>query len=432
MAGKLWSWGYNGNGELGDNTIVSKSSPIQSITYGSDWKNVACGYYTPMAIKTDGTLWCWGDGSNGALGNNNTNDVSSPVQTVAGGTNWAKISSGTYYDHSFAIKNDGTLWGWGYNDSGELGTGETANKSSPVQTICGGTNWRDIASGGRHTAAIKTDGTLWCWGDNSNGNLGNNNTTNVSSPVQTVTGGTNWKQVSSGERIVFAIKTDGTLWGWGEGNNGQLGNNSTLDVSSPIQTVCGGTNWKSVSCGNEHVAAIKNDGTLWMWGYNNFGQLGNDNTSSISSPIQTICGGNNWKTVSCGFRTTAAIKNDGTLWLWGEGGDGQLGNDSELNISSPVQTVMGGNNWVSVATGYLSTFAIEEVPTQTVVKSCANEACGTTVGFSCVNKSSNVCTCATWRFFFPQCTRANIVSGTCNGRAGAYVAAITVCNQNLF
>ena len=83
-------------------------------------------------------------------------------------------------------------------------------------------------------------------------------------------------------------------------------------------------------------------------GYNNFGQLGNDNTSSISSPIQTICGGNNWKSVSCGFRTTAAIKNDGTLWLWGEGGDGQLGNDSELNISSPVQTVMGGNNWVSV------------------------------------------------------------------------------------
>ena len=160
------------------------------------------------AIKTDGTLWTWGYNAFGELGDNTTTNKSSPVQTVAGGTNWKQISGGS---GTAAIKTDGTLWMWGYNSSGQLGTNDTTDRSSPVQTVAGGTNWKQAfcnkTLSGAFTSGIKTDGTLWMWGDNSNdGNLGTNNLTSSSSPVQTVAGGTNWRMVSLGRSIAMAIR----------------------------------------------------------------------------------------------------------------------------------------------------------------------------------------------------------------------------------
>ena len=163
----------------------------------------------------------------------------------------------------------GNLWLWGYNNYGQLGNNTTVNKSSPVQTIAGGTNWKSVACGYYHTAAIKTDGTLWSCGYNGYGQLGNNSVVNKSSPVQTIASGTNWKSVVCGHSHTAAIKTDGTLWVCGYNNVGQLGDNSQVHKSSPVQTIAGGTNWKSVSAGLYHTAAIKTDGTLWLCGYNN-------------------------------------------------------------------------------------------------------------------------------------------------------------------
>jgi alpha-tubulin suppressor-like RCC1 family protein len=279
------------------------------------------------------------------------------VQTVAGGTNWKQVAPGIY--HTAAIKTDGTLWTWGQNTYGQLGDNTTTHKSSPVQTVAGGTNWKQVACG-NHTAAIKTDGTLWTWGRDNYGQLGDNTTANKSSPVQTVAGGTNWKQVSSGTNHTAAIKTDGTLWTWGRDNYGQLGNNTTANKSSPVQTVAGGTNWKQVAGDATHTAAIKTDGTLWMWGYNLYGQLGNNTITSKSSPVQTVAGGTNWKQISCGYHHTIAIKTDGTLWTWGYDNYGQLGNNTITSKSSPVQTVAGGTNWKQVAGGGYHTIAISE------------------------------------------------------------------------
>jgi alpha-tubulin suppressor-like RCC1 family protein len=211
------------------------------------------------------------------------------------------------------------LWLWGYNNFGQLGDNTIAGKSSPVQTISAGTNWKLVGGGFYHTAAIKTDGTLWTWGRNSFGQLGDNTAVNNSSPVQTIAGGTNWKQVSGGGFHTAAIKTDGTLWLWGRNDNGQLGDNTIAGKSSPVQTIAGGTNWKLVGGGWYHTAAIKTDGTLWTWGRNTYGQLGDNTVANKSSPVQTIAGGTNWKQVSCGANhTTAAIKTDGTLWTWGQ------------------------------------------------------------------------------------------------------------------
>jgi len=157
------------------------------------------------------------------------------------------------------IFSEGGLWTWGYNFYGGLGDNTVTNKSSPVQTITGGTNWKQVAGGTLHTAAIKTDGTLWTWGDNEYGELGDNTVTNKSSPVQTITGGTNWKQVAGGSFHTAAIKTDGTLWTWGYNGNGGLGDSTVTNKSSPVQTIAGGTNWKQVAGGTLHTAAIKDD-----------------------------------------------------------------------------------------------------------------------------------------------------------------------------
>ena len=207
------------------------------------------------------------------------------------------------------------LWSWGRNNYGQLGDNTITSKSSPVQTIAGGTNWKSVAGGWFHTAAIKTDGTLWLWGYNSSGQLGDNTITHRISPVQTIAGGTNWKSVAGGSYHTAAIKTDGTLWTWGRNDYGQLGDNTITNRSSPVQTISSGTNWKSVAGGWYHTAAIKTDGTLWLWGYNGTGQLGDNTVTHRSSPVQTISGGTNWKLVACGWNHTAAIKDDSNDYI---------------------------------------------------------------------------------------------------------------------
>ena len=365
VGNQLWLWGLNSAGQLGTNDIVHRSSPVQTVSGSTNWKQVSVTDSHTAAIKTDGTLWLWGQASNGRLGTNSSGLVhrSSPVQTVSGGTNWKQVSAGG--SHTAAIKTDGTLWLWGNNrddgdqPGGQLGENYTAiTKSSPVQTVAGGTNWKQVSAGGYHTAAIKTDGTLWLWGDGLSGRLGDDSAESRSSPVQTIAGGTNWKEVSAGTYHTAAIKIDGTLWLWGRNNSGYLGIDDTANRSSPVQTISGGTNWKQVSAGSDHTAAIKTDGTLWVWGSGLYGKLGTDDIVNRSSPVQTVSGGTNWKQVSAGTFLTAAIKTDGTLWLWGGSGSGGLGTDDIVARSSPVQTIAGGNNWKQVSGGTSYTAAV--------------------------------------------------------------------------
>ena len=309
---ELWACGYNLYGQLGDNTsLTNRSSPVTTAAGGTNWKQVASGAFHTAAIKTDGTLWAWGLNNNGQLGDNSSlNSRQSPITTIAGGTNWKQVACGYYY--TAAIKTDGTLWTWGQNNNGQLGDNTLTNRSSPVTTAAGGTNWKQVACGYYHTTAIKTDGTLWTWGYNFFGQLGNNNTVSYSSPVTTIAGGINWSQVSCGFMHTTAIKTDGTLWTWGKNDFGQLGTANTVSYSSPVTTIAAGTDWKQVSAGKNHTNAIKTDGTLWTWGINNLGQLGTNNTTIYSSPVTTIMGGTNWKILNIGsYNHSVIIKQSG-------------------------------------------------------------------------------------------------------------------------
>ena len=356
---ELWVWGRGDEGQLGDNTATNKSTPVTTFAGGTNWKQVDVGYHC-AAIKTDGTLWTWGRGADGRLGTNTTTNKSTPVTTFAGGTNWKQVSSGGL--HCAAIKTDGTLWTWGRGNEGQLGDNTTTSKSTPVTTFAGGTNWKQV-SAGYSTSAIKTDGTLWIWGTGDSGRLGDNTTTTKSTPVTTFAGGTNWKQVSSGYSYTAAIKTDGTLWTWGNGTEGRLGDNTTTNKSTPVTTFAGGTNWKQVSVGYRHCAAIKTDGTLWTWGQGTSGQLGNNAVTNKSTPVTTFAGGTNWKQVSASdlFGLCAAIKTDGTLWTWGRGDEGQLGDNTATTKSTPVTTFAGGTNWKQASAGGFHCAAIKSV-----------------------------------------------------------------------
>ncbi|HQF79165.1 MAG TPA: chromosome condensation regulator RCC1, partial [Spirochaetota bacterium] len=310
--GTLWAWGYNYYGQLGDGTTANKSSPVQIGGGSTDWASVSCGNDHTVAIKSNKTLWAWGYNSSGQLGDGTIENKLSPVR-IGVSTDWASVSCGR--DHTIALKLDGTLWTWGNNGFGQLGDGTTgSNKSSPVQ-IGSSTDWASVSCGISHTVAIKSNGSLWAWGYNNSGRLGDGTTANKSSPIQ-IGVSTDWASVSCGGGHTVAIKSNGTLWAWGYNYYGQLGDGTTANKSSPVQIGGGSTDWASVSCGNDHTVAIKSNKTLWAWGYNGSGQLGDGTTGNKSSPVQ-IGSSTDWASVSCGGSHTVAIKSNGTLWAWG-------------------------------------------------------------------------------------------------------------------
>ena len=358
---ELWIWGLSSSGQVGDNTFVNRSTPVTTFAGGANWKQVSCGRSHVAAIKSDGTLWTWGSNGQGQLGNNAAASRLTPVTTFAGGTNWKQVSCSEF--NTAAIKTDGTLWVWGSPTNGMLGINDfNFNRSTPQTTFAGGTNWNQVSCGKFHTAAIKTDGTLWIWGQNTRGQLGvglNDVTTRATPvPVTTFVGENKWKQVACGDTHTAAIKTDRTLWTWGSNGSGELGNGGNVFngtcIPQEIQGISEGflvKTWKQVSCSGSATAVSKTDGTLWMWGSNYSGGLGNNTTTSTNTPVTTFAGGTNWKQVCIRGGSSVAIKTDGTLWVWGYNPAGLIGTNDATQRNTPVTTFAGGTNWNQVSCG---------------------------------------------------------------------------------
>ena len=230
------------------------------------------------------------------------------------------------------------LYVWGQNINGQIGLGDTANRSSPV--LLGSENWsasaRAVIGGAQSSGAIRADGTIWVMGANNNYQLGTGNNTAYSSPVQ-LGALTNWLKATGGNYHTHTIKTDGTLWAWGRNALGQLGlgDSGATSRSSPVQ-VGALTTWLEVSAGYAFTVGITTDGKLYAWGYNTWGSLGIGNNTNQSSPVQ-VGALTTWASVACGQITTYAIKTDGTLWGWGYNNVGQVGDGSTTVRSSPVQ-----------------------------------------------------------------------------------------------
>ena len=309
------------------------------------------GAYACNAVKSDGTLWVWGSDSYGQLGVNGLGAQSSPIQIPG---SWKASSQGNY--NAGAIKTDGTLWTWGYNNQGALGQNQgpgTVGQTSSPKQVGSNNNWKAIHMDNGLAVGTKTDGTLWCWGNGSSGQVGNNlkgPAQRYSSPVQVGTD-TDWGDTVGGAwSCLYAFKTNGTLWVWGENDQGQLGFNQGYAYlngkSSPTQLEAGsGRKWTKVVGGyTSYFIGIKNDQTMYTWGNQtgSYGNLGHNQTNgSRSQPTQIP--GTNWKDCSASAMMCSAIKTDGTLWSWGYNHQGQLAHNDIVFKSSPTQ--VPGTKW---------------------------------------------------------------------------------------
>lgn len=294
------------------------------------WKTVKSGDFHTLGIKTDGTLWAWGDNTYGQLGDGTTTNRNTPTK-IGSSADWQSIFPGDLC--SFVIKTDGSLWAWGINVSGILGDGSTTDRHIPTR-IGNDYNWKFVSNNAYNTLAQKNDNSIWAWGSNGNGTLGNGSTIDSFIPVQ-VGNETTWKSISAGALFSTGIKNDGTIWAWGSGYFGELGNGILGNANIPTQV--GILNdWASISASYHTILAKKIDGTLWGWGLNKYGELG-DNTTNRSNYPKQIGTSSDWDIIGIGPGNSYGIKTDGTLWTWGANTAGQLGNGNFNNNYSPSQ-----------------------------------------------------------------------------------------------
>lgn len=363
----LWCWGRESYGELGNGaTTTTQAVPVQ---IGSDtWKKVSAAAFNTCAIKSDDTLWCWGGDYSGSIGNGGVaGDQNAPYQVGAG--LWKDISVGYSSANSSpgsanvcGIMNDDTLWCWGENMGGAVGNGNTTDQTSPVQI--GADTWRMVVAGHRYACAIKiSDDSLWCWGQNVSGRLGNGNTTDSYTPVA-VQGGYAWSDVavSSGlfNSSTCAIRDNNALYCWGGGQYGLVTPGTLTDSNtSPVDTGLGG-NIQAVSVAERSACILRNDGAILCWGDkdDDGNHAANSDTGMTLGPVasndewkQVFTGGDDSNTgVSCG------IKQDDTLWCWTAGGTDVVPNGMNIQIDRPVE-VNGGGSWLMAGIGHYGDFA---------------------------------------------------------------------------
>ena len=367
----LWTWGLNTSGELGHGGTTTVSSPVQVGT-DEDWVNAQCGMFYTLAIRNNGTLWGFGKNNVGQLGDNSTTVRSSPVQ-IGTDEDWLDaVLSPNQYNCS-AIKADGTLWTWGSGSFGRNGLGNTSTVCVPTQ-VGSETGWADCHGTDQAGAFIKQNGTLWTTGRGTGGALANGDASvNFSTPVQ-VGSLTDWKLLHGKFRGMYCVKTDGTLWTWGEDDDGANGDGgSDVTRSSPIQ-IGSDTDWKEPfgTMGNTG-GCLKTNGELWGWGHGrgggwahndeNVSGLANATTPQVYENLEGGGGDTDWQGEhrirgclgsSDGHQGT--VKSTDELYMWGSQDNGQLGIGNTTRINSPVQV---SGSWYRVATGTEHTVALK-------------------------------------------------------------------------
>lgn len=336
----LWACGNNSNGQFGNGTYDNSTAPVKVM---DGVIGAAAGKDFSLILKSDNTLWACGSNSFGQLGDKTYVSTAEPVKVM---DNVRAVAAGPNY--SLAIKKDNSLWAWGNNTYGQFGNGKNTGSEYPSQVL---TNVSQVAAGINHVLAVKADGTLWAWGNNGKGQLGTGNYNPSFVPVKVMD---KVKAAAAGNDYSLAVKTDGTLWAWGNNVSGQLGDGTTTAVTLPkkvmtdvIGAVSGSgytdseTNTSGTSISTKRGGmvsfAIKKDNSLWAFGNNSYGQLGNGTETNSLLPIKIM---DNVKTAALGSFHALAVKNDKTVYAWGKNNYGQLGINTTDNANKPCSLAM--------------------------------------------------------------------------------------------
>lgn len=374
----LFAWGWNDHAQIGLGGNATTTSFVQTVTAVApligNWKMSKGNFFTSYGIRGDGTLWAWGGNTAGNLGQGtaSTTEIATlPIQ-VGSSTQWAAVYPGSTGGSAAiaAVRTNGTLWMWGINGSGQTSQSTTTfptsvNTPTQVGVL---TTWKKAAITSLTTVALKTDGTLWAWGGDSFGvlgqGLGGNATSSATTTILQVGVGTTWATIDGGNNLIVALKTDGTLWAWGANASGQLGQGgaTTTHINTPTQ-IGTDTDWVDVAAGSTFGIARKSNGTLWAWGDNTFGQMGNGVASSTNpqtSPVQ-VGSATDWIAMRPNGAFVMALKSDNTLWAWGSNGYGVQAGNVTLggNVTTPTQ-IGTSKSWTQLGTGFRHVLALQE------------------------------------------------------------------------
>ena len=416
--GTLWTWGLNNNGNLASGTTINRSSPVQVGTL-TTWTKVVSTLLGVVALQSNNTLWSWGNNQYGQIGDNTTISRSSPVQISTPISAWIDINA--FGTTVFASGNNNIIYGWGRNQNGQLGVSDTISRSSPVQVS---TNRplpnSDLFSGIDVQSVYTNSGVLFMMGLNTSGQLGDNTISNRSSPVQIGSlapnivsisrtiipspvqlNSSSYTQISAGYSFSSALRTDGTIWGWGDNSQGQLGQSDTISRSSPTQL--GSLSYNALYAGFYNIFGTQNDTTI-VTGQNTYGMLGNNTQTSRSSPVQMGTADGNfynrpvrigllssWAFVNSSLRNSMAIDILGRLYMWGDNSNGQIGDITTSNRSSPLQ--IGTNSWIIGSVSEIYTTAIR---IDNTLWAWGNNAFGQLGDSTTVNKSIPIQITGNW------------------------------------
>ncbi|MCL2438511.1 MAG: hypothetical protein FWC99_05440 [Coriobacteriia bacterium] len=357
---EIMAWGTNTMGQLGLGVTGGNRLTPEQVGNRTDWVQLAVSSSHTVALSEDGELWSWGSNQNGQLGLGDLTSRNEPTR-IGTDNNWVRVSA--YGAHNLALRDDGSLWAWGANGAGQIGNNTTSapldGVRSPVR-VGTANNWTDVAAGNTFSFAVNDQGQLWGWGSNTAGRLGGNLPLTQYLTPQRIGTGTHWESVSAGNVHTVMITDAGHLYAWGSNPSGQLGNGDFgTGADRAVPTRIGtADDWVQASAGNAQTFAINEAGQLWGTGGNTNGELGLGVTDVRRTTLQRVPGDHVWRYVAHGRTQAAAITESNQLWMWGGNLHGQLGQGDVGNATNRnVPTRVGlAASWIHVATG--SSFTI--------------------------------------------------------------------------
>jgi alpha-tubulin suppressor-like RCC1 family protein len=355
--GYTWTWGLNNYGQLGNYYILSVCTPVSIKGAKKTFCKVDTGTYNVVTIDYKGQVWSWGYNAYGQLGNNATQSEISPVSILGVKKTFCEIAGA--YTHSLGIDNRGLLWAWGYNNAGQLGVYSVTSKRTPVSILGAKKTFCQISSGDYFSIAIDNRGLVWGWGNDIYGQLGDYSITCKCTPLSIMGAKKTFCQINSDYYSVMGIDNRGLVWSWGYNNYGQLGDNSITNRCTPVSIMGAKKTFCKIDVGYNQSSAIDYKGQVWSWGYNAYGQLGDNSVTSKRTPVSILGAKKTFCSIVSGAGHSLGLDNRGQVWVWGLNNYGQLGDNVTTNRSTPISIMGAKKTFCQIHAGYTHSIAVD-------------------------------------------------------------------------